>query len=294
MSKSKVLAVADEASVGFKDRTQRSDVGVDLLVDGGELGGFEDDFERNRAGFRRRAENAVVTLMDDAVGGTEAVDDGVVVAGQVGFGGAEGGGEDVAGQGSTADKAIDALTGVVTVQGNDAIEAEAAELVLKDADFRVVGIFPELPVEIGTPAVETGAVFVAGGIANRVEEQLISAGEFGFLIKECQESEGGVAAGGFVTMEAGENAKAEVGGPGAWADEEEAGQGVGETTAEIHGFQGCVKDAIGTLRLLPGGGDKGGDGAAFLHATLGLGGDAHGNRKPDIMPTAKNFESISI
>ena len=83
------------------------------------MGSFEDDLEGTGAEAGRRAEHAVVAVLDDTPSGAEAVDDLVGVAGEDVFDLLEGGLDEVPGQSCPVSVAIETVAGIVGMEGDD-------------------------------------------------------------------------------------------------------------------------------------------------------------------------------
>src|SRR5208283_3802645 len=133
--KSKVGRVGDELAVFVQNGFQRDDKRTFLQIHRGCLGCFQDDFERTRADFRRRAQHAVVSVQDDAVTRLEAVDDRTFVARQEFLGGPQGRLDEMLRQCGPAHDAVKTVARVVGVQRNDAIEGMGNEFGLQQPDF---------------------------------------------------------------------------------------------------------------------------------------------------------------
>ena len=72
--------------------------------------------------FGRSAEHTRIALLDDAVSGGKAVDDGRAVAGKNRSGGSEGRFEDVFAQQRSADKAVDTIRSIIRMERDDSVE----------------------------------------------------------------------------------------------------------------------------------------------------------------------------
>ena len=115
----------------------------------GRLGGrLKDDLERMRPGAGRRAEDAVVSGVDDGVLGMEAVNLTTRIERQRSRDGGECGTEKVLGERVAACKCIEALAGVVRVQRDVAVVFFAEDFLFEQRDFGLVRAAPEFAVEI--------------------------------------------------------------------------------------------------------------------------------------------------
>ena len=79
------------------------------------------------------------------------------------------------GVGGAEGEAVEAVAGVVSVEGKVAVKVQLADFVLEDPDLQLFGMPPELPVEVEAGAVMAGAVGIAGGVTDRVEKDLVAA-----------------------------------------------------------------------------------------------------------------------
>ena len=166
---SDVGGVGEEAAVFCEDGLDGDDGGVDAEVEGSEAGGFEDDFEGAGTLFWRGAEDAWVAFADDAAVGAEAVDDWGVVAGEEGGSGVEGGFEEVGAKEGSADEAVEAVGGIVFVEGDDDVVAFGAEFGFEVLDFWLGGAVPEFAIEVEACEGVSGTGGEAGGVAFREE-----------------------------------------------------------------------------------------------------------------------------
>ena len=173
------------------------------------LWAFQDDFEGLGALGGAGAEDAVVGGVDDAIDGVEAIDNGAGVAGQDVAGGLEGWGEHLLGDEAVAGEAVEAVAGVVGVQGDDAVELVAVDFLFQEGDFGIGGVAPELAIEVAAGGGLAGAGEVAGGVAEGVEVQLEFAAEFGEAVEFANKVHETEDAGGFVAVDAGEDAQFE-------------------------------------------------------------------------------------
>jgi len=161
--------VGEEAAVFCEDGLDGDDGGVDAEVEWGEAGGFEDDFEGAWALFWWGAEDAWVAFADDAAVGAEAVDDLGVVAREEGGSGVEGGFEEVGAEEGAADEAVEAVGGIVFVEGDDDVVAFGAEFGFEVLDFWLGGAVPEFAIEVESGEGVSGTGGEAGGVAFREE-----------------------------------------------------------------------------------------------------------------------------
>ena len=211
----------------FEDGVEGDHGGVDLRRDGRMSRGFQDDLEGLRPGAGGGAEHADVALANDTVAGGEVIDATAAVAGQNGGGGTQGGGQDMDGVGGAKGKAVEAVAGVVGVQGEVAVEIQLADVVFQDPDLKLVGGAPELPVQVETRTIVAGAVGLTGGVADGVEENLVTAGELGPGHQFAEEPNGGQGAGDLIPVNPGKDAEPVVGVTALGAQKTKAGQKVG-------------------------------------------------------------------
>src|SRR5215211_6292174 len=71
----------------------------------------------------------------------------------------------------TADKTINAIAGVVSMQLNDAAKVTGTKFVLQDLDLGLHRGAPELPIEIAPTSGATGVVFEPGRITDGIGVQ---------------------------------------------------------------------------------------------------------------------------
>ena len=166
---SDVGGVGEESAVFCEDGLDGDDGGVDAEVEGSEAGGFEDDFEGAGTLFWRGAEDAWVAFADDAAVGAEAVDDWGVVAREEGGSGVEGWFEEVGAEEGSADEAVEAVGGIVFVEGDDDVVAFGAEFGFEVLDFWLGGAVPEFAIEVEACEGVSGTGGEAGGVAFREE-----------------------------------------------------------------------------------------------------------------------------
>src|SRR5581483_426289 len=206
---SDVLRDRHQVTIFDKDRLQRGGEGLDLAVKRGFLRRFERDLERRALEILRRAEYAVEALRDDAVARGEAVDPAFAIAREELFGLAQRGFEEVFREYGAGHVAVKAVTGVVGVQGDYAVESVKPDLGLKKLDFRHVGIVPEFAVEVLAAARVAGVVLKPRGIADRIEEQAVALGQFRIFLERGDESRQRQSAFGFVAVDGGEDSDAD-------------------------------------------------------------------------------------
>jgi len=111
------------------------------------------------------------------------------------------------GVGGAEGEAVEAVAGVVSVEGKVAVKVQLADFVLEDPDLQLFGMPPELPVEVEAGAVMAGAVGITGGVADRVEEDLVAAGQLRPGDQLSEKPHGGQRAGDLVPVNAGEDTK---------------------------------------------------------------------------------------
>ncbi len=95
------------------------------------------------------------------------------------------------------------------MQGDDAVVVFTAQLAFEILDFRLVGLMPELPVQINAAAGVPRAGAAAGGIADGVDVQFVVVQLDGLLGGPADEIEGGQGACFFIAMDAGEDGELE-------------------------------------------------------------------------------------
>jgi len=216
--------VGDEFAVLGEDGAEGEDEGLALEIEGGVLGCFDDDLEGLGGGAGRGGQDAAVTGMDDALDGVESIDEGAFVAREGSLGGGEGGLHQLLGEGVAADEAVHAVAGVVGVEGDDAIEGLELELGLEEGDFGLAAIGPEVAVEIEAGPAVAGVIDVAGGVAKGINPELEFLAEGGIGIELADEIDEAERTGGFIAMDAGEDADFDAGLDDVGALEDETGQ----------------------------------------------------------------------
>jgi hypothetical protein len=152
-----------------EDTFHGDDGGLDLRGHGGDGGRLEDDFEGAWALFGCGAEDAWVAFADDAAVGAEAVDDFGVVAREEGGSGVEDWFEEVGAEEGAADEAVEAVGGIVFVEGDDDVVAFGAEFGFEVLDFWLGGAVPEFAIEVESGEGVSGTGGEAGGVAFREE-----------------------------------------------------------------------------------------------------------------------------
>jgi hypothetical protein len=75
-------------------------------------------------------------------------------------------------------KAIQPVTGVVCVKREKSVKVQLQNLLFQELDLKLFGVFPEFAVQIQARATVTGAIGIAGRIANRIDKEFITLGEF--------------------------------------------------------------------------------------------------------------------
>ena len=130
--------------------------------------------------------------------------------------------------------AVNALGGVVGVEGENAVETGAGELAFHGAHLGLGGAAPELAVQVEAGAVGAGVARVADGIEQRVNREFVAGGPGGLRGETFEKSDGREHAGGLVTVETAEDRETNrVVGRGR-AGEDDARDGVG-VVLEIEG-----------------------------------------------------------
>ena len=175
-------------------------------MQGGFLRGFERDFEGRSGHPGDGLKHARVATVDDAGSGIEPIDHRPVIARQVSAGLEESGLQQVFGQHAALHKSVESLAGIVAMQSDDTVEGLHPNLGLQEPNLGMGSLLPELAVQIHAGAGMTGAVFVARGIAQWVDEQRVALGDFGPLFQGLQELAQSQHSLRFIAVQRGENA----------------------------------------------------------------------------------------
>lgn len=255
--------------MGFQDGEQGRDVGGNLLVEWGELRGFKNDFEGSGVIGRWSSQNAAVSAVNDAFGRGKSIDLGMTIPRQVFLGSAESWFKNMSGQFGADGEAVEAVAGIIGVEGHEAFKAESFDLFLEQTDLTMPTFFPKLAIEINAAPVETGAIFVASGIADGIDKEFIAATEFGIFVQDLEKLEGGMAACDFVSVNTGKNTDSDEPGTAIRSNEEKTWHHIA-IAAEINGMERCVKEMGRSNRKLPGGLDQLLNGAANTQAGIGF------------------------
>src|SRR5581483_715638 len=197
-----------EAAVFGDDGEKRGVRRLGLAVGGGVGGSFEDNFERPRLLLRRRGKHALEAVVKNAIPRGKTVDQIAAVARQKPLGGAQCRRQQLLVEQPVVGVAVEALAGVIRVQGDDAVERLGAQLLLEDAHLRLLRTAPEFAVEIDAEAVGAGAVLITGGIADRVADKIVVARQLRMAGQSLQQLQQRLRPGRLVTVHQRENTDA--------------------------------------------------------------------------------------
>ena len=102
---------------------------------------------------------------------------------------------------------VESFAGVVGVEGDDALEARRPEFLFEQPDRRAGGIFPELAIQIEAIPVVTRPRREPMRIDRRLDRKMIAGGEVRLTGEAAEKPGRRERTGGFVAMDAAEQAK---------------------------------------------------------------------------------------
>src|SRR5581483_9561548 len=149
---------------------------------------------------------SVKALRNNAVARSEAVDLPLMVARQELFRLPQCRFQQVLGKDRAGHVAVEAVTGIIGMEADDAVERMRPDFRLQQSDFRLARIPPEQAVEVDAGSRMPRVVLEAGWIAEWVEEEAIALREFGIFFQRRCETRQRQRAFRFIAVNGGENA----------------------------------------------------------------------------------------
>ena len=73
------------------------------------------------------------------------------------------------------------------MQGDDAVERVSPEFTLQEGDLGLLGMIPELAVEIASPSREARSVLITCGIADGIKEEAITLSDVRIPLESANE-----------------------------------------------------------------------------------------------------------